>query len=24
MQKYIYIEAQASNACLSNHNAYLR
>ena len=24
MQKYVYVEAQASKACLSNHNAYLR
>ena len=24
MQKYIYVEAQASKSCLTNHNAYLR
>ncbi len=24
MQKYTYVEAQASSACLANHNAYLR
>jgi formate dehydrogenase beta subunit len=24
MQKYFYVEAQASKACLTHHNAYLR
>ena len=24
MQKYVYVEAQASQACLSHHNAYIR
>ncbi len=24
MQKYVYVEAQASKACLSHHNAYIR
>jgi len=24
MQKFIYVEAQAAEACLTHHNAYLR